>query len=179
MKILVLNGSPRQNGNTSRLVNAFCKGATEAGNDVQIVNVANRKIYGCIACEYCHGAGHGTCVQQDDMQELYPLIREADMLVLASPIYYYTMTGQLISVLDRTYALGPWKHIKKTALILSSGAPNMYAAAITQYKGVVSWWGAKDAGIFTVPGITRSHDLENTPPENIEQLYQFGKSLTA
>lgn len=123
MKILVLNGSPRRNGNTVRLVSAFCKGATEAGNNVHIVNVASQKIHGCIACEYCHGAGNGTCVQQDDMQALYPLIREADMLVLASPIYYYTMTGQLISVLDRTYALGPLKTYQKDCIDFEQRRP--------------------------------------------------------
>lgn len=93
--------------------------------------------------------------------------------------YYYSMTGPLISTLNRTYALGRLTHIKQTALILSSGSPNpeMYAAPITQYKGVVGWWGAVDAGVFTVPGVTHSHSLENIPEESLKQLYEFGKSL--
>lgn len=179
MKILVWNGSPRKNGNTVRLLEAFEKGAKETGNEVTIVNVANMDIHGCLACEYCHGIGNGKCVQKDEMQDLYPLLREADMLVLASPIYYFTMTGQLISALNRTYALGPLTHIRKTALILCSCSPNMYEAAITQYKGVVSWWGAENAGIYTAPGIAHNHDLENTSPESVEQVYRFGKNLTA
>lgn len=177
MRILVLNGSPRSKGNTARLVGAFAAGARESGHTVQIEMVANKEIHGCLACEYCHGKGNGSCIQQDDMKTLYPAIREADMLVLASPIYYYTMTGQLISVLDRTYALGRLAHIKKTALILSSGSPNMYEAAIAQYRGIIAWWGAEDAGVFPVQGITHNHNLENTPPESLERLYQFGRSL--
>lgn len=177
MDILVLNGSPRKQGNTARLINAFAKGAKEAGHTVQIEDVANKNIHGCIACEYCHEKGNGACIQQDDMQALYPAIREADMLVLASPIYYYTMTGQLISALDRTYALGRLTHIKKTALILSSGGPDMYTAPIAQDRGVIAWWGAEDTGIFPVQGLIRNHSLENTPLESLEQLYQFGKSL--
>ena len=177
MKILVMNGSPRKNGNTARLVQAFEKGAEEAGHSVKIENVALKKIGGCKACEYCHEKENAICIQKDDMQDIYPAIAEADMLVLASPIYYYTMTGQLISVLNRTYALGRLAHIKKAALILSSGAPDMYEAAVTQYKGVISWWGAIDAGIFTVPGVMRSHSLENTGEEWLKRIYEFGKGL--
>ena len=177
MKILVLNGSPRKNGNTARLVQAFERGAKEAGHSVKIENVALKKINGCKACEYCHEKEKAVCVQKDDMQDIYPKIKEADMLVMASPIYYYTMTGQIISALNRTYALGRLAHIKKTALILSSGAPDMYEAAVTQYKGVTGWGGAVDDGIFAVPGMVRSHSPENTGEEWLERLYQFGRNL--
>lgn len=177
MNILILNGSPRKNGNTARLVHAFEKGANEAGHSVKIENVALKKIYGCKACEYCREKEEAVCIQKDDMQDIYPEIKKADMLVLASPIYYYTMTGQLQSVLQRTYAFGRLTHLKKAALILSSGAPNMYEAVKTQYQGVIGWWGVEDSGIFAVPGIVRSHDLNNTSEEWLERLYQFGRSL--
>ena len=177
MNILVLNGSPRKNGNTARLVQAFEKGAIEAGHSVKTENVALKKINGCRACEYCHEKEKAVCVQKDDMQDIYSEIKEADMLVLASPIYYYAMTGQLISALNRTYALGKLAHIKKAALILSSGAPDMYESAVAQYKGVIGWWGAVDAGVFAVHGITRSHSLENTGDAWLERLYQFGRNL--
>lgn len=81
MKILVLNGSPRKNGNTARLVQAFERGAKEAGHSVKIENVALKKINGCKACEYCHEKEKAVCVQKDDMQDIYPKIKEADMLV--------------------------------------------------------------------------------------------------
>ena len=87
MKIVVLNGSPRVNGNTAAMTKAFAEGAAEAGHEVEIVPVAKLKIAGCLGCEYCHTKGGGKCVQKDDMRKLYPLLEEAEMIVFASPIY--------------------------------------------------------------------------------------------
>lgn len=87
MKILVLNGSPRPRGNTAAMVEAFAEGARESGHEVTVIPVCQKKIGGCLACEYCHTKGEGKCVQQDDMQEIYPVLEEAEMIVLASPIY--------------------------------------------------------------------------------------------
>ena len=89
MKMLVLNGSPRPQGSTKNMVNAFKKGAESAGHTVDVVDVCEKKIGGCLACEDCHGKGHGACIQKDDMQEVYNLLKEAEMLVIASPIYYH------------------------------------------------------------------------------------------
>jgi multimeric flavodoxin WrbA len=83
MKILVWNGSPRKNGNTARLIASFVAGAGEAGHEVMIEQVAGRNICGCLACEYFHDKQRGIYIQQDDMQELYRRLKEADMLVLA------------------------------------------------------------------------------------------------
>lgn len=96
MQILVLNGSPRPHGNTAAMVEAFRRGAEENGHTVAVVNVCKKKIAGCLACEHCHqkGSGHERqCVQKDDMQEIYPLLDEAEMIVLASPIYYHGFSG--------------------------------------------------------------------------------------
>ena len=105
MKILVLNGSPRPNGNTAAMVGAFAEGARESGHEVTVIPVCQKKIGGCLACEYCHTKGEGKCVQQDDMQEIYPVLEEAEMIVLASPIYYHSFTGQLQCAINRIYAL--------------------------------------------------------------------------
>ena len=80
MRILVLNGSPRPNGSTKGMVEAFREGAVTAGHQVDVVDVCRLKIGGCLACEYCHTKGHGSCVQKDDMQEVYALLKEAEML---------------------------------------------------------------------------------------------------
>ena len=133
MKILILNGSPRLNGNTMHMVNAFKQGAEEAGHSVQIENVSHMNIRGCMACEYCHTKEKGVCVQKDDMQKLYQEILSADMLVFASPIYYFTLSAQLQSAIHRTYAIDIPKNIKKTALIMSSGSAYVYGPAIAQY----------------------------------------------
>ena len=70
IKVLILQGSPRANGNTAWMAEEYKKAAEAAGHEVTLVNVARKKIAGCLACEYCHGKGHRTCIQKDDMQEL-------------------------------------------------------------------------------------------------------------
>ena len=149
MKILILQGSPRAKGNTAWMAEEFKKAAEAAGHDVTLVDVAHKKIAGCLACEYCHGKGNGTCVQKDDMQELYPLLAEAECLVLASPIYYFTMSAQIQAAIQRFYAIWKPAKVKKTALLLSSHSPNVYDGAIAEYKGIISFCGYEDAGIVT------------------------------
>lgn len=92
MKILILNGSPRANGNTAKMIRAFKKGAESAGHEVTVVDVCRKNIKGCLACEYCHGKGRGQCIQKDDMQEIYELLKDTNTLVLASPIYYHNIS---------------------------------------------------------------------------------------
>ncbi|MBQ4415089.1 MAG: flavodoxin family protein, partial [Methanomicrobium sp.] len=119
MNILVLNGSPRKNGNTAAMVEAFKEGAESAGNAVTVMNVGRMKIAGCIACEYCHTKGNGVCAQKDDMVEVTAELKKAEMLVFAAPIYYFSLCGQIQCAIDRFYALGEMKNIKKTAMLLS------------------------------------------------------------
>ena len=104
MKILLLNGSPRPNGNTAKMVEAFKEGAAAGGNEVNVIDVCRKNIKGCLACEYCHTKEKGQCVQKDDMQEVYALLKEAEMLVIASPIYYHGISGQLKCTIDRFYS---------------------------------------------------------------------------
>ena len=160
------------NGATSDMVSAFSSGAAEAGHEVQIINVAHKKIGGCMACEYCHEKEKGVCVQKDDMQAVYPEILSADMLVFASPIYYFTLSAQLQAVIHRTYAIDIPKNVKKVALIMSSGSPYVYGPAIAQYyQSIVEYWGVENAGIFTANG------KQNKSEEKRQELYRFGKSL--
>ena len=175
MKILVFNGSPRPRGNTAAMVKAFVEGAQENGHQVDVVNVCQKKIAGCMACEYCHqkDSGHERqCIQKDDMQEVYPLLDEAEMIVLASPVYYHSFSGQLQCAINRIYALDKPKHLKKAALILSSGSNHVYSGAIYEYQNsFLNYLHLEDMGIFT------AYDKENGVPEKLKQLYQFGKSL--
>lgn len=153
MKILVLNGSPRPRGDTSKLIAVFQKAAEVAGHTVCVVDVCRKNIRGCLACEYCHGKGEGTCIQKDDMREIYDLLREANMLVLASPIYYHGISGQLKCVIDRFYSILYPKApgtLKKVAMFLSSGDPDMYVGARFSYEGdFLGYLGLEDVGIFT------------------------------
>lgn len=172
MKILVLNGSPHIDGATSDMVNAFTKGAEEAGHEVVSINVAHKHIRGCMACEYCHEKEKGVCCQKDDMQAIYPEILSSDMIVFASPIYYFTLSAQLQAVIHRTYSIDVPKNVKRTALIMSSGSPFVYGPAIAQYyQSIVEYWGVENAGIFTANG------KQNKSEEKREELYRFGESL--
>ena len=149
MKILILQGSPRATGNTAWMAEEFKKAAEAAGHDVTLVDVAHKKIAGCLACEYCHGKGNGTCVQKDDMQELYPLLADAECLVLASPIYYFTMSAQIQAAIQRFYSIEKPSKVRKTALLLSSYSPGVYDGAVAEYKGIIDYCGYEDAGIIT------------------------------
>ena len=176
MRVLVLNGSPRPNGNTKGMVEAFREGAVSVGHHVDVVDVCQLKINGCLACEYCHTKGHGACVQKDDMQQIYDLLKEAEMLVLASPIYYHGITGQLKCVIDRFYSAAyPTKppHLKKVAMILSSGDADMYDGALFSFRGdFLDYLGLENMGVFT------AHGAENGSSEKLAELRAFGESLS-
>ena len=170
MKIAILNGSPRA-VNTSAMVNAFAEGAREAGHEVEILHVGRMKIIGCLACEYCHTKGEGTCVQKDDMDKVMPAYKEADMIVYASPIYYFTMAAQTLAAIQRVYAIGKPAKATKSALLLSSGSPGVYDSAIAQYKAMLAYTGVEDAGIFTAAG------EENGSEAKLNEIREFAKTL--
>ena len=172
MNILVLNGSPRPNGNTAAMVNAFVEGAGENGHQITVVDVCRKKIAGCLACEYCHTKGEGRCIQQDDMQEIYPVLKEAEMIVLASPIYYHSFTGQLQCAINRIYALDKPEKLKKAALILSSGSDHVYCGAIYEYQNsFLNYLKLEDMGIFSAYG------KQNKSEEKLNMLREFGRKL--
>lgn len=163
MNILILNGSPRPNGNTAAMVKAYAEGAAEAGHSVHVVNVCKKKIGGCLACEYCHTEGNGKCIQQDDMQEVYPLLEEAEMIVLASPIYYHSFSGQLQCAINRIYALDKPKKLRKAALLMSSGSDLVYSGAIFEYQNsFLQYLNLQDCGMFAAHGESnKSEELLN------------------
>ena len=103
-KVLIVSSSPRKNGNSDILARAFEKGALEAGNQVEFISLRERKIGYCMACNYCHERGNNTCVLKDDMKEILEKMKEADTYVLATPVYYYNVSAQMKTFIDRTYA---------------------------------------------------------------------------
>ena len=149
MNILILQASPRANGSTAWMAEEYKKAAEAAGHQVTLVNVSKKKIAGCLACEYCHTKGNGACIQKDDMQELYPLMAEAEVLVLASPIYYFTMNAQMQAPIQRMYCVGSPAKVKKMALLVSSYSPGVYTGAMAEYHDICNYWHAEDSGIVT------------------------------
>lgn len=102
-KIVILNGSPRKNGNTSALVRSFTDGAESVGNTVIEFHLDSMDIHGCKGCFGGHSDRECPCVQKDDMVEIYPAVKECDVVVLASPLYYWNMSGQLRTAVDRLF----------------------------------------------------------------------------
>ena len=149
MKVLILQGSPRANGNTAWMAEEYKKAAESAGHEVTIVNVAKKKIAGCMACEYCHGKGNGACIQQDDMQELYPLMNDAEALILAAPIYYFTLCAQIQATVQRMYCVNKPAKVKKMALLMSSHSPGVYDGATDEFRDICNYWGVENMGVVT------------------------------
>lgn len=170
MKIAILNGSPRKQ-NTTAMVEAFAEGAKEAGHEVEILHVGKMKIGGCLGCEYCHTKGEGKCVQKDDMEMVMPAYLDADMIVYASPVYYFDVTAQLSAAMQRVYAIGKPAKAKKAALLLSSGSPNTGAGAITNYQTMVGYLGMENVGVITAAGD------ENKSEAKLAEIKEFAKGL--
>lgn len=105
MKIVVLSGSPRKGANTDTMVEVFAETAREGGHTVEVIRVAGKKIAGCLGCQYCF-THEGTCVQKDDMADVIESLKDADMAVFASPIYWFDITAQEKAAIDRLYAFG-------------------------------------------------------------------------
>lgn len=172
MNIVILNGSPRPKGNTAAMVAAYREGAESVGHSVTVFDVCRMHIAGCLACEHCHKQMPRTCVQADDMQLIYPALDAADMLVLASPVYYHGLSGQLKCAIDRIYAPGYPRRLRKAALLLSSGSKGVYDGAIYNYRhSFLGWLHLEDMGIFTAAGD------ENGSPELLARLREAGASL--
>ena len=145
------------------------------GHQVDVIDVCKLHIGGCLACEYCHTKGKGKCVQKDDMEQVYTLLKDADMLVIASPIYYHGISGQLKCVIDRFYSAAyPSKppKLKKAAMILSSGDAAMYDGALFSFKGdFLDYLGLENMGVFT------AHGAQNGSDAKLEELRAFGATL--
>ena len=118
--VLIISSSPRRKGNSQTLCEAFKKGAEEKGNSVELIRLAEKKIGYCIACNFCM-KNNGTCVQKDDMPELLEAYKKADVLVLATPVYFYGICAQMKTFIDRTYPI--WQHLgeKEVYYIVSAG----------------------------------------------------------
>ena len=108
-KVLILAGSPRKGGNSDILCDEFLRGAQDAGHKVEKIRVAEKKVAPCSGCYYCNTHG-GACVHKDNMADILQKMIDADVIVLASPVYFYAISAQLKAVIDRTVAR--WLEVK-------------------------------------------------------------------
>ena len=175
MHITILNGSPRKGGNTEIMVDALKKGAEESGHQVEKINLAGKKITGCLGCQYCF-SHEGVCVQKDDMAAILEVLDQTDLLVFASPIYWFDITGQLKCVIDRMYARGKTGyHFHKSMLMLDSAAEGVYQAALAQYQSIAAYLRWEDKGVITISGMTDKGSMKDSP--RLTDVYEMGRAL--
>ena len=176
--IVMLTGSPRAEGTTSALADAFCKGAGEAGHQVIRFDTARLKIHPCTGCDYCR-ENNEQCVFSDDMEEIYRALKMADVVVFVSPLYYFGMTAQLKTAIDRFYAINPFLRQKPvTAYLLGAGAdedPWVMEAMCAHMKVMCRYlkW-SYERGIMAL-GAGTPEDLAETNHQ--EQCYDLGREL--
>lgn len=136
-KVMVLNGAARKKGNTTKLVEAFADGARSAGNQVKIFYLDGMEIHSCKGCLKAGRDSKSPCTQKDDMEKIYAEFESADVVVFASPLYFWTITGTLKAVADRLYAelecLGYSRFSKKSVLLMTSDGGD-YSQAVTWYR---------------------------------------------
>ena len=175
MKIVVLTGSPRRNGNTNHLAGQFIKGAEEAGHEVYRFDCAQRKVSSCIACNRC--GMNGQCIFSDDFEELRPHLVAADMVVFATPMYYFGFSSQLKAVIDRFYALnGQFKGSEKRSALLmayADTAPEEAEPMLSHYHTLLRYLGWKDRGTVVAAGMWPTGAVNGT--EYSRQAYELGR----
>lgn len=178
-KIIVLNGSPRKNGNTSALVKAFREGAESAGHTVTEFWLGGMKINGCRGC--CAGGKNpeSPCVQKDDMEQIYPAYKEADVVVLASPLYYWTISGQLKCAFDRLFAVAEcdpgYTNPRKESALLMAAEGNGFEETVYWYDRLMGHIGWKDCGKVLCGGVMAVGDIEGKP--ELEEARKLGASI--
>lgn len=175
-KVIILSGSPRKGGNSDTLCDEFAKGAIEAGHTVEKIRVAEKNIGYCRACYACRE--DGVCAIKDDMTEVLRKMIDADVIVLASPVYFYSISAQLKTVIDR--AVARWTEIKNKELYyIVTAAENEISAAETTiacFRGFADCVdGAKEMG--TVYGIGAYEKGEILPLPAMHEAYEMGKSV--
>lgn len=172
--VLILSGSPRKNGNSDTLCNEFKRGAEEAGHRVEKISLRDKTIGYCNACYYCKTSG-GTCAINDDMGELLEKMNAADVIVMASPVYFYAIDAQMKAVIDRSVA--QWLQIKNkefyyimTAAEDSSTVMDGTLECFRGFarclqgsveRGVIYGKGMYEAGeIKTMPAMKEAHEMD-------------------
>jgi multimeric flavodoxin WrbA len=184
-KILLLNGSPRTNGNTAGLSDAFIKGATTAGHKVYRFNLGEMNIHPCIGCLSGGQDKENPCTQKDDMGKIYPAYKEAEILVFASPLYCWSFTAQMKAVIDRLYAVteamsdGNDYHTPHKDCLLMIAAEGSFEEnfkpIVDYYKNLLNFLGWTDKGILLAGGVLRAGDIEKTP--YLADAEKLGESL--
>lgn len=189
MEIVGIYGSPRKRGNTDKLLDMVLKGVHSNGGDINRVYARDLKISGCRGCDAC--AKTGICVVKDDMQEIYPLLENAKVVILASPIFFYGVTSQIKSLIDRGQAMWARKRLKEKnekpgtqamgkGYLIAAGATkgkNLFECAKLVAKYYFDALNMTYEGGLFFRGM-ESIDAADKNPEALQQAYEFGEKIT-
>ncbi len=166
-KILILNGAARKNGSTAKLIRSFTEGANNAGHSVKEFYLDDMDIHSCKGCLHAGRDAYSPCSQKDDMDKIYSVFADCDVVVFASPLYFWTITGILKTVADRLYAelecLGYGKFSRESVLLMTADGAD-YSQAVTWYRTYERNLGWKNRGEILGKGKT-------------EAAYRLGASL--
>lgn len=175
--VLVVHASPRLKGNSNMLAEEFERGAKDAGNEVKRIDVGHARIAGCMACEHCF-KHEGQCCQQDDMQEFYPMLHWADVIVFATPMYYYNFPAQLRAFQDRMFCgiAKPFK-IPQMGLLLCFEDDNVERCypAVNSLKVCADYCKQEFIGEVIVPSVYEAGAIAGNP--GLQKAYEFGASI--
>lgn len=178
MKLVIIHASRRKGGSTDSMAKSLAEGAREAGHEVFTFEAAYKQVGGCWGCEAC-GCGKNPCIQKDDMHELYGPLQEADVIVFAMPVYYYSMTGQMKCVIDRVYGIHSIvQHSPKKTVLLTACADTTKESVknvVAEYETFVTYMGWTDVGQIAGLGLWGKGDVQNSP--YLKEAYDLGKSL--
>ena len=188
MKVLGLMCSPRRQGNTELLFNKALEGAREAGAEVEKVLVSKLKISPCLEIYAC--LKDGNCFIKDDMQLLYKKLLEADHVVFASPIFFYSITSQAKAIVDRSQALWVRRHVlgmgkedkrERRGIFVSVGATQgekLFDGAVLTVKYFFDAIGVKYAGDLLVRGVANKGQIEEHPAA-LQDAFRLGQELVS
>lgn len=176
-KVLILSSSPRKGGNSDTLCDQFRKGAEEAGNQVEKIRLADLNIGYCSACYACKTKGH--CVKQDDMEQVIAGMRSADVIVLATPVYFYTMSAQMKTMIDRTLGGAQKPGLENKEFYFIAAAADGKAAMERTVDGLRGYIeclpGAKEMGVIYGAGAWQLGDIHKNPA--MQEACRMGKNI--
>jgi multimeric flavodoxin WrbA len=176
-KVLVLSSSPRRRGNSDLLCDQFLKGSNEAGNLTEIIFLKDKKINYCTGCGTCNDRGK-KCSQKDDMAEVLDKMVEADVIVMATPVYFYTMCGQMKTLIDRTCSRYT-EIINKDFYFIVTAADDSKLAmkrTLEEFRGFTYCLDdAKEKGVIYGTGAWNKGEIKGKPA--MEEAYQLGMSV--
>lgn len=175
-KVIILSGSPRKGGNSDTLCDEFMKGALESGHKVEKIFVAEKNIGYCKACYACKNTG--ICAIKDDMAEVLNKMIEADVIVLSSPVYFYSISAQLKAVIDRSVAR--WLEFKNKEfyyiMTAAEDAPATMDCTLECFRGFATCLAdSREMGVICAKGVYERGEINNTPFP--KQAYEMGKSI--